>query len=228
MSSAFWRATRTSPASLPNCLPAALMLLVTSEKSVWRRGTLTPRIFLGRLPTVRPSRTPPATPAIAPSAPVATPTPIVLPLGALSRTPLAADEAVWEARSRPLAPADPFLDLVDPFLDLVRELSGALPRVRLAVAAAARFVPDALALDALPLDELGDRLPLDELGDLDRDLDPRAAAAADDAWELLPSPPLLPAREAPLAESEAGALPLDCGVVLRDVVPLRCVAGAIS
>src|SRR5256885_17249371 len=219
MSSAFWRATRTSPASLPNCLPAALMLLVTSEKSVWRRGTLTPRIFLGRLPTVRPSRTPPATPAFAPSAPVATPTPIVLPLGALSRTPLAADETVSEARSRPLAPADPFLDLVDPFLDLVRELPGALPRVRLAVAAAPRFVPDALALDALPLDELGD---------FERDLDPRAAAAADDAWELLPSPPLLPAREAPLGEPEAGALPLDCGVVLLDVVPLRCVSVAIS
>jgi len=114
------------------------------------------------------------------------------------------------------------LPLPDPFLDPDRELPCALPRVRLV-----EVLPPAaprLALDALALDDLA----LDELGDLDRDPDRRASVAAEDVPELLPSPPLLPAREAPRADPEAGALPLDCGAVLRDVVPLRCVAVAIS
>jgi len=83
------------------------------------------------------------------------------------------------------------------------------------------LAPDALAPEALALDVL-----LDALGELDRD--PRAAAAADDAGDPLPSPPLLPARDTPRPEPEAGALLLDRCEVLRDAAPLRCVAVAIS
>jgi hypothetical protein len=75
ISSAFCRAVRTSLASEPNCFPAALMLCTTSEKSVWRRGIVMPRTFLGRLAIVRPSSTPPAIPAAAPNVPVAAGTP---------------------------------------------------------------------------------------------------------------------------------------------------------
>jgi hypothetical protein len=143
-----------------------------------------------------------------------------LPLPALSRAPFADEEAASEARSRAPALAEPFV--AEPFLDLERELPCALPRVRLAEPVAAdapRLALEPLALDVFALDE-----PVD----FDCEPERRAAAVADDAREPFPSPPLLPARDAPRAEPEAGALPFDCGAVLRDVVPLRCVAGAIS
>src|SRR3954452_2903069 len=71
ISSAFWRAARTSPAKRPNCLPASLTFLARLSRPPALPGTFTPRILRLRARAVRPSRTPPAIPAAAPNAAVA-------------------------------------------------------------------------------------------------------------------------------------------------------------
>jgi hypothetical protein len=97
-----------------------------------------------------------------------------------------------------------------------REPPLALPRVRLAdlrLAAAA----------LLPLEELR----LEALDDPPRDREDRARLAAAEDCGLLPSPPLLLARDAPCEEEgeEADPLPLELRAVFRDAS--RCVAVAI-
>lgn len=172
-----------------------------------------PKTFFGRLAIVRPSSTPPATPAAAPSVPVATGTPIARPAPtAVSRTPLAAEEMVSPARSRALA-SDPFPRELP--LDRGRELP-ALPRVRLAAVLLAAVAP-------LPLEELR----LEELDEPPRDCADRARLAAAEDCGLLPSPPLFRARDAACVELESDPPPLELRAGPRDLVVRRCVAVAI-
>jgi hypothetical protein len=125
----------------------------------------------------------------------------------VSRTLLAAEEMVSVARSR--APAS---DSSPP--DCERGLPLALPRVRLA---GVRLAPA-----PLPLEELRP----EDRDDPPRERDDRARLAAAEACGPLPSPPLLPACDAPCVEAEPDSFPLEPRA-LRDLVLSRCVAVAI-
>src|SRR3954462_9934447 len=180
ISSAFCRAVRTSPAKRPNCLPASLTFLasVSMLPLPLEPGSFTPSTLRLRPSAVRPSTTPPSTPAAAPTIAVATgaatvftalPTdcaalPAVsaaLPAPCLTASvaPLDVDRADDAVRFAPER-ARPLLDAVR---DRVRALDARLPELFVAPLLFVRllpFEPDDARLVA-PLLEPDDRL--DEL-----------------------------------------------------------------